>query len=121
MGLYWPRFLSVKGYVCRKFSNNVGSHTAELILFGLQNYIECSHIQTFWIVSPADVVFTTSVRFDISIAKFAEFFLFLPSVHIAKKAQPHKCAYAREGLRCQIHKLFKQQRRSTNSAVTFVL
>jgi hypothetical protein len=54
-----------------------------------------------------------------STAKFAEFFVFLPSVHFAKRAGPHKCAYAREGLWCQIHKLFKQQRRSTNSAVTF--
>ncbi len=35
--------------------------------------------------------------------------------------QTYKCVYDPEGLWCQIHKLFKQQRRSTNSAVTFVL
>jgi hypothetical protein len=50
----------------------------------------------------------------ISTAKFAEIF-FWPRMHFAKKAWPHKCAYACEGLWCQIHKLFQQQqqRRST--------
>jgi len=76
MGLYWPQFLSVKGYVCRKFNNNVGSHTTELILFWLQSYIESSHIQTFWIVAPADVVFTTSVCFDIFNCEVCRVFFF---------------------------------------------
>jgi hypothetical protein len=42
------------------------------------------------------------------------FFLnFNPRVQFAKRAWPHKCAYASEGLWCRIHKLFQQQRSST--------
>lgn len=89
MGLYWPQFLSVKGYVCRKFNNNVGSHAAELILFWLQKYIESSRIQTFWIVAPADVVFTTSVGFDIFNCEVCRVFCFFCQVCILQRGPDH--------------------------------
>ncbi len=61
---------------------------AELILFWLKNYIESWHIQTFWIVAPADVVFTTSLGFDIFNCKLAAFFVFFFFA---------KCAFSKEG------------------------
>jgi len=48
MGLYWLQFLSVKGYVCRKFNNNIGSRTDPLLtpklhtILRYPNILDCS-------------------------------------------------------------------------------
>jgi hypothetical protein len=68
------------------YAESLTTVAAELILFWLKNYIESWHIQTFWIVAPADVVFTTSVGFDIFNNEVCTVFCFFA-----------KCAYCEEG------------------------